>query len=351
MTTPDNLSSTSLSTASLSTTAVDYDEQYFRTGLGLPYDEQEPHWGRFFGDVADNLVRQVAPRSCLDVGCAKGFLVAALLDRGIDARGVDISDYAITAAVERVRDRVAVHDLTQPLEGSYDLITVIEVIEHMAPTDTQLAIDNICAATDRIFFSSTPYDYAEPTHVNLHPTATWAGWFAQRGFFRRTDLDLTYLSPWAMIVERAALRPADVAYRYETELAPLREEVVGKRQALLDLHRTIDDLHHTIDDAPAEPSTAQLANVERVLGLTDEVIGLRAELAESQYRTDLLVQAQTEEEAARRAVLESELAAALERANGAEQLVTRLLASRSWRSGQAIARSLRAARRAVRPSP
>lgn len=285
MTTPEHLPSPQLSTS-----AVDYDERYFRSGLGLPYDESEPHWKRFFGEVADNLVRQLHPRKTLDVGCAKAFLVAALLERGVDAWGVDISDYAISAAVEAARERVMVHDLSQPLDGHYDLIICIEVLEHMAPTDTQKAMDNICAVADRIFFSSTPYDYAEPTHVNLHPTATWVAWFAQRGFFRRTDLDLSYLSPWAMVVERRDLQAADVAYLYETELAPLREEVVGKRQALLEAERQVEE----VSDGP---SPSDLVNVERVLALTDEVIGLRAEMAEAQYRTDRLLQGHFEEKA------------------------------------------------------
>ncbi len=84
-------------------------------------------------------------------------------------------------------------------------MSCIEVLEHMSPADAQVAIDNIAAVTDRLLFSSSPGDHDEPTHVNTRPTAQWAAWFAERGFFRRTDVDLSFLSPWAVLFERGEL--------------------------------------------------------------------------------------------------------------------------------------------------
>ena len=40
----------------------------------------------------------------------------------------------------------------------------------MSPGDAQLAIDHMCAATDRVLFSSSPGDFNEPTHINTHQT-------------------------------------------------------------------------------------------------------------------------------------------------------------------------------------
>jgi SAM-dependent methyltransferase len=50
----------------------------------------------------------------LDIGCAKGFLVKALLQvcPGLEAFGVDISDYAISQAPPEVRGRVQVANAT-----------------------------------------------------------------------------------------------------------------------------------------------------------------------------------------------------------------------------------------------
>ena len=71
-----------------------YDESYYRSHCGpLPYDRSEPHWGKFFGAIADELIRTFRPRRVFDAGCAHGFLVEALWDRGVEAWGRDISEF------------------------------------------------------------------------------------------------------------------------------------------------------------------------------------------------------------------------------------------------------------------
>jgi len=72
-----------------------FDATYFATGCGLPY-ERNAHWLGFFGGIADRIVREINPRTALDAGCAMGFLVEALRERGVEAYGVDISEYAIS---------------------------------------------------------------------------------------------------------------------------------------------------------------------------------------------------------------------------------------------------------------
>ena len=81
-----------------------YGEKYYRCDFGeIPYDRSTPHYVEFFRRVADWLVGNVRPRTALDVGCAKGFLVEALRDRGVEAWGVDMSEYAIGEVREDIR--------------------------------------------------------------------------------------------------------------------------------------------------------------------------------------------------------------------------------------------------------
>ena len=42
--------------------------------LGIPYVKSE-HWEKFFGAIADKIKTEINPKTVLDVGCAKGFLV------------------------------------------------------------------------------------------------------------------------------------------------------------------------------------------------------------------------------------------------------------------------------------
>ncbi len=182
-------------------------------------------------------------------------------------------------------------------------MTCVEVLEHMSPAETQLAIDNICSVTDRVLLSSTPYDFDEPSHINVRPVATWAQWFAARGFFRRTDLDTSYITSWTIVFERRPLTPADVVYLYELEQVPLREEAAKKRSALLDMERRMSEVLAARAD---EPERAELA--------------ARAADAEA-------------------------------RAAAAEARVAGLLSSRSWRIGQSLVQPVHRAAETFRKKP
>ena len=99
-----------------------------------------------------------------------------------------------------------------------------------------------CArASDRILLSSTPSDFSEPTHVNVREPAAWAASFAERGFFRRTDVDLSFVAPWTVLFERADLTRRDLVYRYERYAYPMRVEVLEKRVALRDAQRELQE--------------------------------------------------------------------------------------------------------------
>ena len=67
--------------------ALQYGEEYFDThcsrGTAPPYRKGEPFWEKFFGDVADHIVRSLGPTTAFDAGCAVGFLVEALWYRGV----------------------------------------------------------------------------------------------------------------------------------------------------------------------------------------------------------------------------------------------------------------------------
>jgi SAM-dependent methyltransferase len=230
-------------TERLTTSSADYSASYYAAHLGSTedYSWDTASWRDFFLKVAERIVAVTGAETVLDVGCAKGLLVQALAVEGVDAVGFDISEHAIESAHKNVRGRLSVASATDPIAGRFDLITCVEVLEHMAPTDAEQALDRMCAATQRILFSSGPADFAEPTHINVQPPPAWAALFAERGFFRRTDVDTSFLTPWTVLFERADVTVRDVVLRYEAQLAPLLSEVVEKRSALLSAYRQAND--------------------------------------------------------------------------------------------------------------
>lgn len=306
------------------TTSSDYANAYYRHYAGPPYTYDEPHWKEFFGTIADVLVAVLDPATTYDAGCAKGFLVRALAERGVDARGGDISEFAISEAPPELARRLEVKDLTEPFSETYDLISCIEVLEHMAPDQARVAIGNICAATDRILLSSTPEDFGEPTHINVRPTPAWLQDFAANGFFRRTDIDASFVSPWAVLLERSSPTPVELTVRYETLIAPLGREVLAKRQAVLELQREIDEV---ADDQLTAGRAAVLADERaRRLALADELIGLRAELTQNRVTVEHAVaQANTEVVRLREVIasLEAELTESRARVERAEAAAAR----------------------------
>ena len=211
-----------------------YGAKYYANywGSGGPY-ERNDRWLRFFGDVADGLIRDFHPTSVLDAGCAMGFLVEQLRKKGVDARGFDVSEYAISQVDDSAAPYCKVGSVTDPIEGRYELITCIEVLEHLPPEQADTAIANLCSATDLIVMSSTPGDYGEPTHLNVMQPEDWAAKFAQNGFLRDLDRDLSYLSHWAAVYVRREEPQAETVRRYDRGWWRLRREVDEVRESLL----------------------------------------------------------------------------------------------------------------------
>jgi SAM-dependent methyltransferase len=258
----------------------DYGAGYYRNywGGGGPYERNE-RWLAFFGDVADGIIRDLHPASVLDAGCALGFLVEALHKRGVDAWGIDVSEYAISEADATVRDRCSVGSLTEPLPRRYDLITCIEVVEHIPAAEADKAIANLCAATDRILLSTTPQDYGEPTHLNVQQPESWSAALAQQGFFRDLDRDFSYLSPWAALYTRREEPVAETVRRYDRAWWRLRQEATEVRASLLSVQDRLSELEAGggFDNRPGLMEDLDRQE-EEILKLRDLLVGKDAEL-------------------------------------------------------------------------
>jgi hypothetical protein len=76
-----------------------FDDPATVTGFaGYQKDGNAAEGRRSFWAEADHIASIPGVSSVLDVGCAKGFLVAELRERDLDAYGIDISRYAVSCA-------------------------------------------------------------------------------------------------------------------------------------------------------------------------------------------------------------------------------------------------------------
>ncbi len=178
-----------------------YTEDYYQHSCG-EVDYKNEEFKRFFNHVADKIVNEIRPKTVLDVGCAMGYLVTALRDRGVEAYGIDVSEYAISQIRKDIRKFCHVQSALDPLPEefpqTYDLLVTIEVIEHLYEEDGFEFLKRICTYADDIIFSSTPDDITEPTHFNVQQQEYWSKNFAKHGFLHQLGYDATYIAPQTM---------------------------------------------------------------------------------------------------------------------------------------------------------
>jgi hypothetical protein len=268
-----------------------YGEGYYRTYEGGSYD-RGGHWTMFFGYIADEVVARWGVGSMLDAGCALGVFVEEMRARGVDAWGVDLSEYAVSQVPEGLRPYCfsgsLVDELPEGMPRRYDVVTCIEVLEHMPVADADRAAARLCSYTDRILFSSTPDGYAEATHHSCRPPEQWSAVFARHGFFRDPASDASFVAPWAVVYTRQDLTVHQAVLRYDGEHARLRQENRELRARVVELDARLS--------RQPDPEAEVLRLREEVARLRDEVVGAAAEA-----ETARAMQAEVARQAAERA--------------------------------------------------
>ena len=225
-----------------------FDAYYFAHCCGRPYARNQ-EWLEFFGRIADRIVSDLAPRRVLDAGCAWGLLVEALRARGVDAWGIDISGYAIAQVAPEMRPYCRVGSVAGPLGERFDLIVCQEVLEHLPPAEGDRTIDTLCAYTDTVLFSSSPFDLREPTHVGVRGPGVWAERFARHQFFRDVEFDVDFMTPWAVLFRKESPTTPALVRRYERwafeadhACREARAQALETQGALADAERRLERL-------------------------------------------------------------------------------------------------------------
>jgi hypothetical protein len=243
-----------------------YDSFYYAHYCGERAYRRDPTWLQFFGGIAEQIVARIGPATVLDAGCAMGMVVESLRDRGVEAFGVDISEYAIDHVRDDVRPFCRVGSILEPFPRRYDLIVCIEVLEHLPVRDAERAVANFVEFTDDVLFSSTPKDFKETTHFNVQPPEWWAELFARHGFYRDVGFDASFITPWAVRFRRLRGPVARVVGDYERRLWWLEQDNAAQRElgmeqrnrlaaqeaAASGLGGRVEELQRTLDEANRE---------------------------------------------------------------------------------------------------
>ena len=125
-------------------------------------------------------------QSCVDYGCAKGFLVHALRILGCDAYGEDISEYAIENCHPNVREYISL-----PNDKFYDLLICKDVLEHIEVEDIPSVLTHFKKKSNQFFFTIPLGDNdrfrireyeVDITHVTKKDEEWWINMFEDHGF-------------------------------------------------------------------------------------------------------------------------------------------------------------------------
>lgn len=118
-------------------------------------DRIDQHWGL---DECD--LRPLKGRRAADVGCGAGLLAEPLARLGAEVTGVDAAPENVEAARDHALKQGLAIDYrvgsVEALSGSYDLVTSLEVLEHVADVRSFVAGLAGALAEDGLLILSTP---------------------------------------------------------------------------------------------------------------------------------------------------------------------------------------------------
>lgn len=115
---------------------------------------------------------QLEGKSVLDFGCGVGAKVHLFRAYGIDAWGVDISEYAREHAIGLAKNHIK-----EKITGEYDLIISMDVFEHINDEDLEILMPDIVKASNLFYvgitFIDNPNFPKDETHINGKTREEW----------------------------------------------------------------------------------------------------------------------------------------------------------------------------------
>jgi hypothetical protein len=142
----------------------------------------KPLFERFFSEFTC--------RTALDVGCAEGLMVQAMLQIGYEAHGLE--GLASVRRASPCPDRIKIHDLTcgpYLFDRRFDLVWCSEVVEHIKERyvgNVVLTLAGNCARYVAMTYG--PRGSGGYHHVNCQPADYWIRWLESAGLSFDPDL-------------------------------------------------------------------------------------------------------------------------------------------------------------------
>jgi len=176
-----------------------YNREYFEEGVGY-----RGYSTKFVGKLKVNLANLyraimiklfLRPNSVLDVGCATGHLVHYLRLLGVDAKGIEISKYALSRAHPRIKKHLTYGNILDlPYKDrSFDVVVTFNVISHIEEENLAQAMKECCRVSSKYCLHKVytienwwmrKFHGHDLSHVSVFSRTWW------KNFFKQNNLNL-----------------------------------------------------------------------------------------------------------------------------------------------------------------
>lgn len=178
-----------------------YDREYFEGSSKSGYHGKYAEIEGPKQPLIANFLKSCFRGPMLDVGCAFGYLCAALQDVGVEARGIDISEYSISQALPQVKGKISVCDVARgtPFKNrEFPTVVAFQTMEHIRVMDIPLVVKEMCRISDEYVCIEVPTWYDDKTpdrsntfdksHISFYSTSFWVDQFYSQGFYLDVNL-------------------------------------------------------------------------------------------------------------------------------------------------------------------
>lgn len=181
----------------------------------------------YFDKLAKNIVDKFNPKTVLDCGCAMGYLVSSLRRLGVEAFGVDISEYAIFNVEPEIKEycfNMSITDkLLKELPNKFDLVVCNRILDCMGYEDVAITLNNITQISDNILIGDSYAANENNVESYIKFREYVVGLLANNGKFRDTGSRL-FSDDWHLDLYCESDNLTAVVKKYERDIASIKNE-------------------------------------------------------------------------------------------------------------------------------
>jgi GT2 family glycosyltransferase/glycosyltransferase involved in cell wall biosynthesis len=188
----------------------------------------------YFDALAEQIMSQIGPGSVLVVGGKSHYLVSALRARDVQAFGGHEPGLKLDDLPEEIRPFYKAGSFFKTLTRNYDLIVCLEIFPQLSFDEAEQACKKICASTNDVLFSATPYGVKGRTDLIIQLPGEWAALFARQDFLPDLNFSGKFISPWAFRFLKAAAGLNALSQVYLQRIWELEQQVQAQRGYLIE---------------------------------------------------------------------------------------------------------------------